>query len=49
MRWARKLRLRVRSLLRSRVVVLGPERQGSQTLLVVSDWRAELASDGETR
>jgi hypothetical protein len=33
----------------NRVVVLGPERQGSQRLLVVSDWRAELASDGETR
>ena len=28
----------------SRVVVLGPERQGSQTLLVVSDWRSELGS-----
>ena len=28
----------------SRVVVLGPDRQGSQTLLVVSDWLSELGA-----
>jgi eukaryotic-like serine/threonine-protein kinase len=33
----------------SRFVVLGPERQGSQTLLVVSDWLSELGTQGGTR
>ena len=30
----------------SRVVVLGPEGQGGQTLLVVTDWLAELGRGG---
>jgi hypothetical protein len=31
----------------SRVVLLGPESQGSQALLVVTDWRAELGDERE--
>jgi hypothetical protein len=33
----------------SRIVVLVPENQGSQTLVVVTDWLAELGAEGAKR